>query len=58
MHVEKVTAEVGFAAANIDLKGQAGTRTFRVLAIFAKEPEGWRILQSQWSYGLPIPNVK
>ncbi len=42
MHVEKVTDEIGFAAANIDFKG----------------PDGWRIVQSQWSYGLPIPNVK
>ncbi|MBL0215351.1 MAG: nuclear transport factor 2 family protein [Myxococcales bacterium] len=56
LHVEKVTEDVGFAAANINYKAGGTTKTFRVLAVFAKEPGGWKILQAHWSYGLPVPN--
>ncbi len=58
LHVEKVTEDVGFAAGNINYKAGATTKTFRVLAVFTKEPAGWKILQAHWSYGLPIPGVR
>ncbi len=49
IHVEKVTDDVGFAAANIDLLGMS----FRVLAVFVKEASGWTIIQSHWSLAAP-----
>lgn len=46
VHVEKVSDDVGFAAANVDYLG----KPYRVLAVFLKEPAGWKIIQSHWSF--------
>ena len=45
----------GWGAANVDFTdadpsdGTQVTQTFRVLAAWLKEPDGWRIVQTQWS---------
>jgi len=45
----------GWGAANVDFTdadpsdGTQVTQTFRVLAAWLKEPDGWRIVQTRWS---------
>jgi len=44
----------GWGAANVDFTdadkdGTQVTQTFRVLVAWVEEPDGWRIVQSQWS---------
>jgi ketosteroid isomerase-like protein len=58
VHVEQVTGDVGFAAGNVDFTGTSGRRTYRVLAIFTRVGGAWRIVQSHWSLGLPVPGVR
>ena len=57
VHVEKVSDEVGFAAANLELD-EATPRVYRVLAVFAKTAGAWKIVQAHWSFGMPIPGVR
>ena len=57
--VAQVDANVGWAAVNVDFtsKSRAATdvtQTFRVLAVFLREGETWRIVQTHWSNGGPI----
>lgn len=39
----------GWAAANVDFTDNDATQTFRVLAVWIHEDQGWRIVQTQWS---------
>jgi hypothetical protein len=39
----------GWGAANVDFTDSDATQTFRVLAIWYREDQGWRIVQTQWS---------
>lgn len=57
--VAQVSADIGWAAVNVDFtaKSRAATditQTFRVLAVFLREGETWRIVQTHWSNGGPI----
>jgi ketosteroid isomerase-like protein/uncharacterized membrane protein YgcG len=53
--VGMVGAKGGWGAANVDFTdadprdGTQVTQTFRVLVVWVKESEGWRMVQSQWS---------
>lgn len=50
---------IGWAACNVDftmtLDGADVTQTFRVLAVFVRERDGWRIVLAQWSNAGPLP---
>lgn len=47
--VGTVGARGGWGAANVDFTENDATQTFRVLAVWIREDQGWRIVQTQWS---------
>jgi hypothetical protein len=47
--VGMIGARGGWGAANVDFTDKDATQTFRVLAIWLREDDGWRIVQTQWS---------
>ena len=57
VHVARVAPDVGFGAANVNFTNKAGTQVFRVLVVLVRESETWKIVQAQWSNGLPIPGA-
>lgn len=57
---QQAAPQVGWAALDVDytVKTPAATevtQTFRVLAILVREPAGWKIVQTHWSNGGPLP---
>jgi SnoaL-like protein len=55
-----VDPELAVTAANVDYtvawRGKDIVETFRVLAVWLREPRGWRIVQTHWSNGGPVPD--